>query len=220
MKLLRKNIGFLLPFFLFLILGLYFILSYTNEQLFFFVNDRYNKWEDLSMPYYTNVGDGVTLIALGLCLAFIRIRYGMIMLAGFALEGLLVQVMKRYIFSDHVRPWKEWGDKVHLVTGFTPYQNNSFPSGHTATAFCMFALIAFMLPNKKWGALLFLPALLVAYSRIYLAQHHFIDVYAGAVIGVLAAVLVYLYFYSPQRKFNQEASWLDRPLHKLKKHER
>lgn len=37
----------------------------------------------------------------------------------------------------------------------------------------------------------FVLALLAAYSRIYLSQHFFADVYAGSLIGVLTTILVY-----------------------------
>ena len=34
-------------------------------------------------------------------------------------------------------------------------------------------------------------AILVGYSRIYLSQHFFEDVYAGSIIGVVITIIVY-----------------------------
>ncbi len=39
-----------------------------------------------------------------------------------------------------------------------------------------------------------LPAILVAYSRIYLSQHFLSDVLAGSLLGVLVAFIVFYFF--------------------------
>ena len=83
-------------------------------------------------------------------------------------------------------------------------------------AFCLFTFLALISPYKKLNVVFFTMAIIVAYSRIYLAQHYFIDTYAGAIIGILTAFVIYYYFYSPKREFAGLQPWLDRPLHKLK----
>jgi membrane-associated phospholipid phosphatase len=122
--------------------------------------------------------------------------------------------LKQFIFPHQLRPWKEWGqtDYIYLIKDFQPYNNNSFPSGHTTTVFCFFALIALLFPSRFTGAICFLLALLAAYSRIYLAQHLFIDTYAGAILGSLTTILFYAYFYRRQsgaRKGLLDRSWLN-----------
>ncbi|RYD68900.1 MAG: phosphatase PAP2 family protein [Sphingobacteriales bacterium] len=104
-----------------------------------------------------------------------------------------------------------------IIKDFTPYMDNSFPSGHTASAFCLFTLLALFVANKKYGLFFLLMALLVAYSRIYLSQHNFIDTYVGAWIGILSALVIYFYFYGANRKFNQKATVMDRSLLKYRK---
>ena len=59
---------------------------------------------------------------------------------------------------------------------------NSFPSGHTAAA-TAFATALWLLHRKRGGVLL-LGAAAIAASRIYLRDHHFSDVVAGAFLGV------------------------------------
>ena len=66
---------------------------------------------------------------------------------------------------------------------------NAFPSGHTAAA-TAFAMVLW-LSHRKRGALLLLGAAVVAGSRIYLGEHHFSDVIAGAILGVGVATWVW-----------------------------
>lgn len=66
--------------------------------------------------------------------------------------------------------------------------NNSFPSGHTMTAFALCAFIAFCMPQRRIAAaVLLLFAVLAAVSRIYLVQHFLKDVYLGSILGVALA---------------------------------
>ncbi len=156
------------------------------------------------MRYYTYAGDGVFAIIIGVLLVFfIKIRVGFAFLAGYALEGIIVQVMKLLIFTDRPRPWARYAqtDTIHLINNFKPYSNNSFPSGHTATAFCLVTLVVLIWPKMKSGWLFFIPAFLVAYSRVYLSQHYFIDIYAGAIVGIISALAIYYYFFACSHNF-------------------
>ena len=68
----------------------------------------------------------------------------------------------------------------------------SFPSGHTSAAFTLFCLVAILLPRpyRYWGVVFFILALLIGYSRIYLAAHFFLDVYVGSIIGTIFTLIV------------------------------
>ena len=66
---------------------------------------------------------------------------------------------------------------------------NSFPSGHTAAAV---AFAVTLLLSRRWPGLLLLSgAIVVAGSRIYLRDHHFSDVMAGAMLGGTIACWVW-----------------------------
>jgi membrane-associated phospholipid phosphatase len=120
-------------------------------------------------------------------------------LASVIICTLLTHFFKRVVFADEARPLRALHDvarAVPLMKGKDAYAN-SFPSGHTSTAFTLALLLALII-NKKWAAIFFpLVAFFVGYSRVYLAQHFVTDVLAGMIVGIISSylsILVYLYF--------------------------
>jgi membrane-associated phospholipid phosphatase len=211
----KTDLSFFIPLVVFILAGLALMLFYNQKEIFFAVNTHYTAFLDYTLEPYTNVGDGITAITIGVFLIlFTKIRHGLAFLLACALEGILVQVLKRYIFTGRPRPWAFYSatDAIHLVKNFVPFINNSFPSGHTATAFCMAAMLAMIWPRLRLGWLFFILALLVAYSRIYLSQHYFIDIYVGSIIGTASAVLVYYFFYRVNLNFMNRFHRLNEPL--------
>ncbi|NJK82534.1 MAG: phosphatase PAP2 family protein [Saprospiraceae bacterium] len=85
-------------------------------------------------------------------------------------------------------------DEVNLIAGVDVYYGfNSFPSGHTMSAFAISTFLMLCFP-QKWGLslLLFALAALTALSRMYLGHHFLQDVYLGALLGVLLGGAMYL----------------------------
>jgi membrane-associated phospholipid phosphatase len=58
----------------------------------------------------------------------------------------------------------------------------SFPSGHAMTAFAVAAAVALLAPRLRWPVLGL--AAVIAFSRVYLGVHFWIDVLAGAALGI------------------------------------
>jgi len=80
-----------------------------------------------------------------------------------------------------------------VVTG------HSFPSAHTYNNFCIAIILTLF--YRRWGWLYFIPACLVAYSRVYVGAHWVSDVIAGAFLGCGVAFLtVALFDYLWQKK--------------------
>lgn len=198
----RANKAFTLGFIMALIIsGALWMLLAPSEQIFRTLNGHYSRFGDSVMPYITYLGDGLSCLIAGLLVILLaregeRWR-GSAMIAGFAVSGILVQLLKKFVFHAHKRPHVLYGEEswLHVVQGVSLYSNNSFPSGHTTTAFMLAVLLAFMGRSMRWSALWLGLACLAGYSRIYLAQHHFEDVYAGMIIGAACGAAVYYYFY-------------------------
>lgn len=64
----------------------------------------------------------------------------------------------------------------------------SFPSGHTASSFSVFAVAFFRCDQPVWIAILVL-AVLISFSRIYLRVHYLTDVLCGIVLGIVCGCI-------------------------------
>ncbi|MCX7926148.1 MAG: phosphatase PAP2 family protein [Fimbriimonadales bacterium] len=110
-------------------------------------------------------------------------------LLAFVGSGLTAQLIKRMV--PRLRP-SNLPDAI--VAPDERIFHNSFPSGHTTTAFAL-AFWVFLLTRSTryrfWGYGALLLAGLVGLSRIYRGVHYPSDVIAGAAIGVLWGAIAY-----------------------------
>lgn len=80
---------------------------------------------------------------------------------------------------------------VHELVAHAPGQ--SFPSDHATAAFGL-ALATFAFLSRRWGAALFVVALLIGFARVYVGIHYPGDIGGGflaAVLGVGIVTLIY-----------------------------
>jgi membrane-associated phospholipid phosphatase len=107
------------------------------------------------------------------------------------------------VFADLHRPlWhlERLANALYYVPpGAEQLYNNSFPSGHSTTAFAIFAMLSFFSSKYMVKVLLFVLAVLVAFTRIYLLQHFLVDTLAGAFIGTTISYVFYFHLYLPAR---------------------
>lgn len=147
----------------------------------------HNSLFDKIMPFITSIGglwiwvliaivlictkkyrkQGIVLIvAIGAC----------IVVGSFCIKPLVKRIRPCYVY-DYLNMI------VEMPTGY------SFPSGHSMRSFAA-ATVLFM-TNKKFGIPAFILAFLTAFSRVYLYAHYFTDVFAGAILGIVCAIIVY-----------------------------
>lgn len=196
-KLSAYNLFFIIPFLIWVIGGGILLLSYDKEALFSAVNIRHTSFLDICMFYATWLGEGIVITLVLLVLSGARpLRnwwYFITALLCNSVPALVVQGVKHV--ADAPRPLKYFNKAawVHHQSHWPILMEHSFPSGHSAGAFSFFVFITMLLPRnyKGWGFLFFCLALLVGYSRIYLAAHFFADVYVGSIIGTVVAIVVF-----------------------------
>jgi membrane-associated phospholipid phosphatase len=115
--------------------------------------------------------------------------------ASFALSSLTSEFLKKIVFDGSPRPLKYFEHSTfqyHVIKGLDIHSYNSFPSGHTTTAFAMFGLLAFLDQKKSRGWVWLFLGILAGYSRVYLFQHFVEDVFAGSLVGTLSSIIIYV----------------------------
>ncbi|HTH82858.1 MAG TPA: phosphatase PAP2 family protein [Mucilaginibacter sp.] len=179
---------------------------FTRHDIYFAVNAHFYAFADWIAPYITDLGNGWTIISLSAILLLFNYRAGFLMASTYAITSLTAQVVK-YI-CDLPRPtllYKDQLSHIHLVKGVYMLQFNSFPSGHTVTAFSAAIVILYLIKNKNWWVALLIYAVAVGYSRMYLSEHFFEDVVAGSAIGVFGTIFWLSFIES--RQFIHRPSW-------------
>lgn len=224
MKEIIVNIGikskyFLLLYFGFLISVGFVLANYSKSEGTVLVNGTWTPFQDEFFKYLTHLGGGQTAIVIVLILImFVSIRKGVIALSSFVFTALFTQFLKHVIYPDVMRPfiglWHGFksGDLHLVLPEELMRRGNSFPSGHTTSAFSVFLILVLFMKRPIWGIVLGVFAILASYSRIYLSQHYFEDVFLGSIIGVSGTLFVYFLF----ENYNWLSS-INKPLIKLKK---
>lgn len=191
----RKNRFYFLPYAFVLVVFGALQVVYSQEQLMQWVNSRNTLLADLIFPYITYLGDGIFFAAVCLLLVFFNKRIGLMAFASFALSSLISEFLKKVVFKGSPRPllyFEHSTFQYHIIKGLDIFSYNSFPSGHTTTAFAMFGLLAFLDQKKSRGWVWLLLGLLAGYSRVYLFQHFVEDVYVGSLVGILSSIIIYV----------------------------
>jgi membrane-associated phospholipid phosphatase len=191
-----KNAWFFVPFLLWVVTGAVLqIFFFTHEELFLAINQAHSPWADVIMSGVTYIGDGLTF-AVMLAIILVLRKFRLFFHAGaiLLLVTVIVQTAKHFFNAPRPISYFENTSLIHTVKWVSVHGSCSFPSGHTTTAFAMFCFLALICKNKTVGALFMAMGLIAAWSRIYLAQHFFIDVYVGSIIGTVSSVFIYMLF--------------------------
>lgn len=191
-NLLRAHASFFLAYALFLAIGGLLLVIYGKEQLFLLQNSWHHPLADTVAPLLTHLGDGLFAFAIFLVLLLTNYRQALTALFCFATVLVLIQAGKQLVFDDALRPaayFAALGQEIRLIEGVKVHAHNSFPSGHTASAFVLFTFLALQWRQKQLGWVMLLTAVVISYTRIYLSQHFMGDVLAGSLVGVTVATL-------------------------------
>jgi membrane-associated phospholipid phosphatase len=197
--------------YLFWIFALLIIVQTDKLSLHLYFNSFHSQIGDFIMPHFTNVGDGLFLLLVAFFMFLFRSRkLAIILFIAFLISSGLVQFLKHFVFENHMRPMYVFQHvkEFHQIKDFQYHFYQSFPSGHSTSAFVLFTFIA-MNFAKRWQTqiLCFLGALFFAFTRVYLSQHYFEDMFTGALIGFLCMKYTQVFL---------QAKWekLDSPLNK------
>lgn len=218
---LKENNYYIYPFLLFLVLGMIPFFTLEKGDVILYFSEHRSVFGDFFFKYATKLGEEILYVAITIALLFVRYRYALLI----PITGIIVTIFSFALKTFFATPrpatfFKQEGvwntintiDGVDLYTGMT-----SFPSGHTMSGFALYGILAFMLAKNKWkwtGILFFILSFLVGFSRVYIVQHFWQDIYAGATIGVVLAIIIYQL---QKRIPNRPNHWLDKSILTKKK---
>lgn len=143
------------------------------------------KFLDVIMPFVSAIcNHGEIWIIWALILLFIpKYRKTGVSMAIALCMGLIIVNMIMKPAVARIRPFDLTG--VYLIIDKpTDY---SFPSGHTLSSFEAFGAMLFT--HKKMAYIAVIPAVLIAFSRLYLYVHYPTDVIVSVILGLLFAFL-------------------------------
>ena len=168
-----------------------------DEAAFLWLNSFHSSALD---PIVLQLTQTITWIPLYVLLLYLIYRIdpkntawilGGVMLTILLSDQVTSGLMKPYF--ERLRPCHDprWDGMLHLYGRCGGLYG--FVSSHAANTFGLATFLTLKLGKKQKAiAWLFLYALLVSYTRIYLGVHYPLDVFFGAVIGVLAAIFSWL----------------------------
>ena len=204
---LKNNWSYLGLYLVALSVALYYLLSYDK----LIIHQMVNYWvgnpvANTFYKYFTNVGDGIFAVAVGVIVLLTSMKRGVYVLLSYAGAGITSSILKASI--NYSRPFAFFDYykkhlKLNIVDGVEMLGERSFPSGHATAAFAVFTALAFSTENKIVKVIFFVIAINAAFSRIYLSQHWLFDVFVGSLIGTFYAILFYFVFYKSERFDNK-----------------
>ena len=146
-----------------------------------------NQFLQSGFSVISNMGSGLVFISILLFLLIICYDYCsqivlFILLAEIA--GLIAIVILRYA-TRRKRPLAS-----RNLFWFSPWNKYSFPSHHAFRSFMVATILATKYPISI--PFLFIVAISIGFSRIYLSKHYLTDVIAGAFLGIFVGAGAYV----------------------------
>lgn len=169
-----------------------------NIEWFYHINwGLDNSFFDFLMPLLSTLGSVYGWIVFCMVIYVFGGKFGkkvaFLALISLFLTNVIVIFLK-YVVAEP-RPFLTLPNVDLLV----PVNGQSFPSGHSASAFAAASLIGLKYHLESKGRLrwviypLFIFAFLVGFSRIYVGVHYPYDVLVGALIGTFCSLAVLKY---------------------------
>ena len=167
------------------------IQRFDNSILFFIKDNMHGHIMDKFMVFLTSLGNGGVIWIAAAVLLISSKKYrntGVMVLGALLLSTILGEEILKNVFQ-RMRPSASIPAVNLLISKPLSY---SFPSGHSASSFAAAGVLAKY--HKKYAALFFGLAALIAFSRLYLYVHYPTDVLAGMVLGLICSkIIIYIF---------------------------
>jgi membrane-associated phospholipid phosphatase len=212
---LKNNWIVVIPYLLLTSVAVFYLLQWNKIELHYAMNKLTgNPVVDTFFVYVTYAGDGIVAMVIIAITLLLNARKGLFLLVAYAVSGIITTLIKKFS-PEAFRPHFAFHEYLHsydinYIEGVEMLAQNSFPSGHSTTAFAIFISLALVTANKALKLIFLLIAVLSAFSRTYLSQHWLVDITVGSLIGSMSAFLFYSILIAPDRLQS-----LDKPVLKI-----
>lgn len=171
------------------------LLLFPKGDLVIALNGLHSPALDVFFKNITHLGDAIIVVPIIIYLWFTDKKAFLIFLIIFALQALIVLLFKQFLFYRWPRPRNFFEDELffslHHVKDVVIHHRNSFPSGHTLTAFSTALFFVWVRPvRKSLQILLIILAAIVGISRLYLLQHFLVDVFFSIILSILLILFI------------------------------
>lgn len=163
--------------------------SELNVAWFRVINDLGKNQPGLNLIFEFTAEYTVFILLIGLLYNWFNSRNKQrIMVINAGISFILAEIAGKLagIFYKNHQPFAELANVNQLIEKTV---DNSFPSDHTILFFSL--CFSFWLVRKKHGSFWMVIAVAVAISRIGVCVHYPFDVMAGALVGILSALVVF-----------------------------
>ena len=171
------------------------LLEYEREY-FFAINGSYTWWLDHIMFAFASPWAWFPPVLFVLFFIVRRFREWALVFVCTVLtavgSSLVTEALVKPLFM-RFRPTSHplFMDKVRILNDYVADGTYGFISGHSANAFAFAVMSALVVKNKWYTVTIFLWAVVMVYSRVYLAAHFITDVIPGMLAGMLIGWLIY-----------------------------
>ena len=120
-------------------------------------------------------------------------QFPILIVSSLGLTYLLEMIIKCFYFR--ARPFVH--HTVNTLPPFSSQQSSSFPSRHTTLSFAVATAVMFY--ERLIGAVMYVLASLIGFSRIIMGQHYPLDIVGSALLGSGASLFTHLFISTRKR---------------------
>ena len=183
------------------ILSFYYLVGLDKGDTVLWLNGNGDVFFDDFFLIATKFGEPVIIVLICIVMLVSNWKKGILLSGALILNTIIVQLLKKLVFADHMRPLHYLQDKLSLIEGLAVHSSFSFPSGHTTGGFTLFFMVSLLVENKIIKCVLIFFGVIVAISRVYLSQHFLEDVVAASVLSASTCVIYYILFNKSKFRF-------------------
>lgn len=174
-------------------------LDQIDKQILLYLNGMHTPFFDYLMWYVSKTATWSLMLVVLLYLLFKdNWRSAVVVVIGIALTITFADQIASGILKGTVERFRpthspEIGDLVQIVRGYRGGLYG-FVSSHAANTIGVSMFLTLLFRNRTLSVTLFVWAIFVSYSRIYLGVHYLGDILGGACVGLFSGLVVFVIY--------------------------